>query len=255
MTYTAKVPRYKPSQIDYILVSSRWATSVKYCKVKRGITCQRWGRRYDHGLVSCVFSSRVKAKCKAATKLDYSILKTDDSIRSLYEENVQSNLASTLYNSNDPSESLAQLQKSILTAANNVLPARKPTPFRLVSLRTRNLYDNRQSKFESLNNIERKAAVKAIANSACEDYREYIDGVLTDMEIAERSGNIRKLNNLIKSISKKSSASTIMPSKDLDGKPITSNYQLLDSWNKFLTEKFAMLEIYKERPRETTVSH
>ena len=44
VTYLSKDPQYKPSQIDYVLMSSRWATSVKDSKVKRGVSCQRWGR-------------------------------------------------------------------------------------------------------------------------------------------------------------------------------------------------------------------
>ena len=40
-TYLPKDSIYKPSQIDYILVSFRWATAAKNCKVKLGMTCQR----------------------------------------------------------------------------------------------------------------------------------------------------------------------------------------------------------------------
>ena len=255
-TYLAKDPRYKPSQIDYILVSSRWATSVKDCKVKWGVSCQRWGRPYDHGLVSCVFASRVKSVVRAATKLDYSILKTSENTRTLFDQNVHANLAALAYNVNNPSESLAHLQKSINDAASSVLPVRKPIPFRkrIVSSRTRMLFEERRREFEVLNNSERKAATKAIANSSREDYREYIDSILTDMEAAERTGNTRKLNILIKSLCKKSNTSDIMPSKDLDGKPMTSKHQLLESWNKFLISKFAMPEIDKNRPKECTVS-
>ena len=42
VTYIAKDPQYKPSQIDYILISIRWSTSVTDCKTKWGMTCQRW---------------------------------------------------------------------------------------------------------------------------------------------------------------------------------------------------------------------
>ena len=42
ITYLPKDPLYKPSQIDYVLMSSRWATSVKDSKVKWGVSCQRW---------------------------------------------------------------------------------------------------------------------------------------------------------------------------------------------------------------------
>ena len=65
VTYMAKDSKYKPSQIDYILISSRWATAITDCKVKWGITCQRWGRHYDHGLVCCRFRSKLHCRKKA----------------------------------------------------------------------------------------------------------------------------------------------------------------------------------------------
>ena len=255
-TYLARDPRYKPSQIDYVLVSTRWATAVRDCKVKWGVACQRWGRHFDHGLVCCLFSSRVQLKRKPDKRLDYSLLKTDQSIRSLFEENVHSNLTIHPYNQDNPSASLAHLQKSVLAAAISVLPERQPVPFRKrhVSSRTRNLFTNRQTNFEQLNESERKSASKAISNSCREDYREYIDGVLNDMETAERSGNRRELNRLIKLLSKKSNDTLIMPSKDLLGKPILSSEQLLASWNEFLTKKFAAPDVDSNRPQEPTVS-
>ena len=62
---------------------------------------------------------------------------------------------------------------------------------------------------------------RAIANSCRQDFRDYIDATITDMEAAINTGNTRKLNRLIKKLSKKSKPSPIMPSKDLSGKPIT----------------------------------
>ena len=45
-----------------------------------------------------------------------------------------------------------------------------------------------------------------------------------------------------------------MPSKDLLGKPVTSNDQLLSAWNEFLTAKFASPDADDNRPQELTVS-
>ena len=52
-TYLSKDQRYGPSQIDYVLASCRWATSAHKSRVKWGVSCRRWGRHYDHGLVTC----------------------------------------------------------------------------------------------------------------------------------------------------------------------------------------------------------
>ena len=63
-TYLAKDRRYGPSQIDYILAWCRWATSVHHSRVKWGVSCQRWGRHYDHGLVTCTVEWCRKANAK-----------------------------------------------------------------------------------------------------------------------------------------------------------------------------------------------
>ena len=47
-TFLPRDPKYKPRQIDYILCSKRWCTSVRSSRVKWGIAIQRWGRKYDH---------------------------------------------------------------------------------------------------------------------------------------------------------------------------------------------------------------
>ena len=94
-------------------------------------------------------------------------------------------------------------------------------------MRTRELYDKRKAQFSTMSIAERKEASKAIASSSREDYRAYVDGILSDMEVADRTGNIREVTKLTKILSGKSNSDSIMPSKDLTGKPITSNDQYL----------------------------
>ena len=43
-------PMFNETQIDYILISSRWSTAVTDSKVKWGVSISRWGRKYDHDL-------------------------------------------------------------------------------------------------------------------------------------------------------------------------------------------------------------
>ena len=73
-----KVKSFSPSQIDYILVSARWSSSVKDCKVKWGISLKRFGRRaaYDHGLVRCLMKTQLCAR-KAKPAADYSVLESN----------------------------------------------------------------------------------------------------------------------------------------------------------------------------------
>ena len=83
-TFIPRDKNYNPTQIDYVLISSRWATSVQDFKVCWGISLQRWGRRYDHGLIKCKFKLRL-SKSKPVKQLDYSILRTNKDTQSKYD--------------------------------------------------------------------------------------------------------------------------------------------------------------------------
>ena len=71
-TYLSKDPPYGPSQIDYVTVSYRWATSTHKCEVGVGVSFKRWERRCDHGLVSCVWvcanSHSTNVTCRSSTR-------------------------------------------------------------------------------------------------------------------------------------------------------------------------------------------
>ena len=67
----ARDRRYGPSQIDYILASCRWASSAYKSRVKWGVSRQRWGCKYDHGLVSCDWHCRVTSRGQQEKHIDY----------------------------------------------------------------------------------------------------------------------------------------------------------------------------------------
>ena len=255
-TYLPKDPAYQPSQIDYVLISSRWATSVRSCKVQWGISQQRWGHFYDHGLISCMIKTRIKMQRKITIALDYGTLKTDAQIQRSFDTSVADNLSSAQINRNDAVESLATLLKSVTEAANSTLPKRTSLPLRRrnISARTRELYEIRQSSYSSMTDQERKVASRAISHSGRQDYRNYLDRVISDIEAADRTGNIREVTRLTKVISGRSSKPMTMPSKDLKGGAITTTDQLLHSWNEFLTKKFASPPSDSTREREQNAS-
>ena len=255
-TYLAKDPKYKPSQIDYIVVSSRWASSVVDSKVKWGVTCQRWGRHYDHGLVYCVLKLRIRSNSRRTPIRDFSKLRSDASLRATFDNCVQAKLLSNSNNADDPEKSLSSLQKSVTEAADAVLPPRRSTRLRKrhVSKRTKDLHQEREQNFHVMSTTERKDATKSIWKSSREDYREFLDGILTEMEAAERNGNTREITRLTKILCGKAAVSSVMPSKDLKSAPITSTEQLLAAWNEFLAKKFASPPTDQQRRREHLVS-
>ncbi|MEO2222100.1 MAG: reverse transcriptase domain-containing protein, partial [Candidatus Poseidoniia archaeon] len=190
---------------------------------------------------------------KAAPVYNYSMMKTNDVLKAEFERHVAQNLNESECDVNDASESLSRLRNSMSSAAEKVLPVVKPIRLRrrCVGDRTQHLYDERKRKFESSTPPERKAASTAIMMSSREDYRSYIDGILDDMEAAERKGNMREISRLTKILSGKKSSS-VSPSKDVHGKPIMSTDQLLSSWKEFMSAKFASPD--NDRPKEHIVS-
>ena len=61
-TYMNVKSNKAPSQIDYIFVSQRWASSVRSCATKWGLPIQAYGRKYDHALVQIKFKLRLKCQ-------------------------------------------------------------------------------------------------------------------------------------------------------------------------------------------------
>ena len=68
-----------PSQIDCILVSSRWATGARDCKTTWGLPITVHGRKYDHALLTMKFKIRLQCDQRRPRK-DFSDLR-DDKVR------------------------------------------------------------------------------------------------------------------------------------------------------------------------------
>ena len=60
-TYMNKQQGKAPSQIDYVIVSSRWASSVRSSKVTWGIPIMVHGRKFDHGLIKFFIQASPKS--------------------------------------------------------------------------------------------------------------------------------------------------------------------------------------------------
>ena len=75
-----------------------------------------------------------------------------------------------------------------------------------------------------LSKDERRVAKRAISTSCREDYREHVNGILNDMEAAERSGNSREVSRLTRLLS----GIRHNPSTDLNEDLLVTQNQLLD---------------------------
>ena len=261
-TFIPRNSLYKPSQIDYILCSKRWVSSVRSSRVRWGVSIQRWGRRFDHGLVECGWKMRLAAPSKVRHP-DFSQLKNVD-VAKRFDDVVSNVLSNNHIDPEVPSDRLARLNRATKQAS-ETLPTRKNLPLRkqFVSDHTRELYQRRSEQYQQLSDAERRELNRDIKKSCRTDYRTYIDNIVGDIVEADKVGDTRKISKLTNKISSRPNAANIMPSKNLDGTPITSQEELLEAWQTFLGRKFACADrpsaafapgINDIRPEEDVVS-
>ena len=110
-TFIQRDTRYKPLQLDYILCSTRWVSSVRSSRVRWGVSLQRWGRFYDHGLVECSWKAHLTALQRTA-RPDFSALINDAGVAKNFDEEVQRVLQSELTDPECPAERLCRLRSA-----------------------------------------------------------------------------------------------------------------------------------------------
>ena len=183
-TYLSKDRRYGPSQIDYILASRRWSTSSHKTRVKWGVSCQRWGRHYDHGMVTCYWQCRATSQRKQERQIDYSALERDELMQDRFNASVTQHLDDSPCDLDNAADSLKRLTKCVSDAARETLPVRRSQPLRKrgVSQRTKRLYEERQRAYSKMGDRQRVESSRAIAVSSRDDYRQYVHDILDDIE-------------------------------------------------------------------------
>ena len=239
-TYLSKDRRYGPSQIDYILASRRWSTSAHTTRVKLGVSCQRWGRHYDHGMVTCDWQCRATSQRKQERQIDYSALERDELMQDRFNASVTQHLDDSPCDLDNAADSLIRLTKCVSGAARETLPVRRSQPLRKrgVSQRTKRLYEERQRAYSKMGDRQRVESSRAIAVFSRYDYRQYVHDILDDIEMAESVGNMREVSELTRILGHKVRRGSCNPSKGADGRTITTSTQLLSEWEKFLGTKF-----------------
>ena len=243
-TYMNVQPHLPPSQIDHIIVSTRWSSSVRSCKTMWGLTMKTHGRKYDHAVVMMSFKLKQRVK-RPSIKRDFGALKST-AIADSYESKLAEELSKS-DRSRDTAESWMRL-KLALQSAKNILPTVKVSSARKheASETTLQLVSKRSAGWEKMTADERKSLNKEIKRSARNDYRSHVDKIATDIEAADRVGDTTSVHKIAKVLTTKGNGNKFcQPSTDNDGNLITSTEQQLESWAVFLKKKFSA------RPGET----
>ena len=108
------------------------------------------------------------------------------------------------------------------------------------STKTLSLVEKRKYTWDQMSPEEWKEISKEIGRSARDDYRDFMEGLIEDMEKSNAVGNITEIYKLTKQLStKKKGNAFCQPSKDHTGAPNTSIGQQLEPWATFLEQTFA----------------
>ena len=231
-------PNKPPSQIDYIIVSQRWSSSVRNCTTKWGPAISAYGRKYDHATVSAKLKIRLKTD-KRKDRKDFNMLK-DPAVARRHEDA----LKEALLKIPDTENLSLKLQRlnTAMQAAQSTLPKKNPQANKKwnISSSTQELIDERSRLWEQQSADQRKQATKNISRSVRNDYRNFVDSLVTDMEKAYSVGKHSEIIRLAKQLSGKGkTTSCTQPSRDDQGNPITDTDQQLELWANFLEKKFS----------------
>ena len=132
------------------------------------MSCQRWGRHYDHGMVTCDWQCRVTSQRQQERQIDYSTLASDELTQDRFNASVAQHLEDYPCDLDNGATSLTRLTKCITDAERETLPLRRSQPLRKrgVSQRTKRLYEERQRAYTKMSDRQRVESSRAIAVSS-----------------------------------------------------------------------------------------
>ena len=237
-TYQNVDPNKAPSQIDLILVSSRWATSIRDSKTSWSLPISAYGRKYDHALVKVTYRTRLKCDNRSQRK-NFALLNTQE-----VAQKHESIIISSIEKTPKPLDAASQWNRlaTALHNAQSAIPKLKSSTKKKweTSLRTLALVEKRTQSWNQMSSDEQKVINKEISRSSRDDYRNYVGDLVEAIEDADKVGNASLVFRLAKQLSSTGRGNPFcQPAKDENGKPITSVDQQLELWAAFLERKFA----------------
>ena len=239
-------------QIDHILVSNRWRSSVTSCRPRWGPSVHRSisGKRSDHSLLECSWKWRMRT-IKSAPVPDFSVLQggsTPDARRTKYvqrfDQAVQDKLKELEYSVADTAAATYdKLCKAIEDAATSILPKkrRKKGIKRKVSKRTRVLYDERVARADSPT-YDRKQHQKKIQNAGMQDFRDWVEECAGALNDANGHGDTKAVYDLVKQMEGRPGKPAKNLSVDKDGNLLKDAKAVANRWFEFLSDKFSATE-------------
>ena len=278
-------------QLDYILISNRWASSVSDCKVRWAPSIHRNKvGPADHGLLMCKFKWRVRV-VKNPKRTDYSALSirtrrtpANGGPNSIQDSNpadpvdspqpanyvedfdrafianlnaikvehlTEAEAATATLPTASPETLYDQWTKAAKKAAKDTLPLKAKSKMlaRDVSARTKRLFTEKE-RMSKINNTsqEFKEIQKKIKTSSLQDYVDWVDNNVSQMEAANARGDTGTIYRIVRHISDKPKAPPQNLTTDEDGNLLKSAEDLAATWQRFLKKKFDATVAERHRP-------
>jgi hypothetical protein len=235
----------KPSQIDYILVSSRWISSVQSSQVDWRHSLHKFGRgeKFDHGLLKIRFRFRLRKRLQLPPQPDHSQLISAGHLQTFEAAIPES-----------PPEGFATVSAEFismnkrLSAASLTLPVKEPRKIRsaLKGSNTAELYELRQNEAQGTEYQSdewrevQKNFRNAIAHSRRQDKRLRVESIVAGIaESASRNHMKGVFDGLREIAGTHRKSASAQPTKDSAGVRFTSQKELLAAWMRFNGKKFS----------------
>ena len=232
-TYLQKDGQLRPKKLDYFLVSNRWKSCVLDSKTNWVPSIHRFGKAFDHGLLSIKWKWRVKTD-KSLVAKDFKSMQNEDWHRfdEKLSEKLQSSSVQAEKNENEITTKcidaqLKRMNNCIRSTIQECVANKKRLNDikREISDRTRNLYEQRAAKFSKItaqggtvSKQLRKRWNRRIKEANLADYNTWLKSMAAEMEAADRKGDSATVFRIVKVVSGlMTAASGKAPSVDKDG--------------------------------------
>jgi exonuclease III len=251
-TYIGKNAARTPHQIDYILVSKRWASSIQDSKVEWRHSIHRFGHKHDHGLIKATFRFRIRKKREPPLPIpDFSSLIAPygepPPAAAIRFDNTMLAITSHLPPPVTTAVAYTRLADAIQAAATELPPIPNTRRKKLsASLETAKLYEDRK---RAINRLTRGSPAwrqtlknygRAIAHSHRRDKRNFTADIVNEIATADLKRDSKAVWQGVHKLSGKfQHKRSKQPSKTATGTPITSTDELCKLWTEFSTSKFA----------------
>ena len=245
-------------QLDYVMVSRRWATSIENCRVRWGPSIHRnvHGVKSDHALLSCTWKWKIRTFKKQLSK-DYDMLLTQYDDEGLPKVNehlvtfsnaVNEKLADLNHQEGDTTDKLYNDITTAIHHAVKTLPdiKRQKREAREVSQRTKDLIAQRSNGRRHTEQQFKELQAK-IKDSSLQDFKNWVEKKSCEMDQANERGDTKKIYQIVNTLASKSEAPPRNLVTDGQGNMLGCATDVANRWYNFLKNKFAATQAEQGR--------